>query len=867
MATEKQRQPTILKLKDDVLKDRPDLAWMQWELQGYMEELLKLGVDVNTNLLPSFVAIRDQESGNKWLISPLKILEAVGSHDVVQSILWWRSPDTLGSFQLNIHQVKNILCTDKTVLAQINQLLVKYPVEGITTISDPGTLSYTQLKILVKNNLYGLYFLNYTLTRTSRNLQSKAREWWWVYKAEDIAYTTHFAQNHIPQAMYSAIVLQNILQVARSWPNPIDLREAVDENYQDLLDWWQWPRNMVKKWAKAFNKEKILLNGVYNEEFRRLVALLKAKKWIDLKIEVSKDGFITKINGTPIIDNETQIDADKWFDVLALKRVFEPCHYTFYPLLSTDFAQANKNRVHDEYNYGFREYVANMTPEQRANRFAGAAPETALSTQVAWYKNRISYPHSPTEHGITWDGINKKAVEGHLDCVSRIKYLFMDADQIPDTYSYLWESEIDAYSYLWGANEYHHTFAEKLNPATIRMMTPGIYQNDHYFQIIASLQEWDVVGFGQEYPESRGGRKLTVQQPSKTKNTADIEASMSHGAVITRKTASNIWITMSSGEVGKWGPGVIEVPLFGPWGYYETMCLSQLQTPGLRTYKPLVFFGTVDKQRCAASMQERIQALGQRKIDIVNGTPVVDLDTYTVYHKAAGIDPVSKQRSNYCSQIARTNQQRLLAGMLAKSKIKYTDAKQHMQEIASSPRLGDIDFVYKQDWGDGNLEDITYRGFEGPEGNIICEQVYKQVLESLDAQKQWHTGVVPLLWDMYIDTAKWHRITIVYGKRGSETGYFVLDTLRGPAKFSLGKNGICSLSEYFASPLFYMNNESPYSRAYLRLKPIGVDMPTWDIVPFSVPNDYTSTSESITIEPDLDDIVLDEDSALVQETN
>lgn len=140
-----------------------------------------------------------------------------------------------------------------------------------------------------------------------------------------------------------------------------------------------------------------------------------------------------------------------------------------------------------------------------------------------------------------------------------------------------------------------------------------------------------------------------------------------------------------------------EVPLFGPDGYYEKACLSRLQTPGLGTYKPLVFFGTVDKSKCETSLQERMDALGDRQIEMVDGVPVVQLDTYKVYHKAAGMDPVSKQRANYCSEIARTNQQKLLAGTAAKNKIKFTDAKQHMIDVAASS-LEDGLYQYQQDW-------------------------------------------------------------------------------------------------------------------------------------------------------------------------
>ena len=62
MSNEQPRKPTILTLQDDIIKDRPDLLNTQLELEGYAQELLKLGVDVHANLLPSMVAIREQES-------------------------------------------------------------------------------------------------------------------------------------------------------------------------------------------------------------------------------------------------------------------------------------------------------------------------------------------------------------------------------------------------------------------------------------------------------------------------------------------------------------------------------------------------------------------------------------------------------------------------------------------------------------------------------------------------------------------------------------------------------------------------------------------------------------------------------------
>gem|GEM_PF-5757766 len=59
----------------------------------------------------------------------------------------------------------------------MNTLLQTSPIEGLTKIDDPRSLTYQQLKSLTHHNLYAFYFLNHTLTRTARNLQSKAREW------------------------------------------------------------------------------------------------------------------------------------------------------------------------------------------------------------------------------------------------------------------------------------------------------------------------------------------------------------------------------------------------------------------------------------------------------------------------------------------------------------------------------------------------------------------------------------------------------------------------------------------------------------------------------------------------------------------
>jgi hypothetical protein len=51
------------------------------------------------------------------------------------------------------------------------------------------------------------------------------------YDPEDVMYTTHFLHNHTPQAMYSAIVIQNILELARSPQFSIDFQKVgIDES-------------------------------------------------------------------------------------------------------------------------------------------------------------------------------------------------------------------------------------------------------------------------------------------------------------------------------------------------------------------------------------------------------------------------------------------------------------------------------------------------------------------------------------------------------------------------------------------------------------------------------------------------------------
>ncbi|MFA7284512.1 MAG: hypothetical protein WC004_01660 [Candidatus Absconditabacterales bacterium] len=817
MSSEQPRKPTILTLQDDVAKNRPDLLHTQLELEGYAQDLLKLGVDVHTNLLPSMVAIRQQESGDRGFFS-WNTVEQFGG------VVGIKGFKTLGSFQLNVYDIKRILCKEPEALHVVNTLLQTSPIEGLTKIDDPRSLTYQQLKSLTHHNLYAFYFLNHTLTRTARNLQSKAREWGGVYDPKDIAYTTHFAQNHTPQTMYSAIALQNILQLARSEPNPINLRDAVDENYQDSSFWNKVWRKDSGALTNVMDKSRIVLDGKYNEEFVRLLALLKQRKGIDIKIQTNADGAVTKVNGVALIDNEDTIDPDKGFDVTALKQLFDEYNYAFYPLLSSDFAEKNKNRVHDEYNYAFRQYVSNISPETRAKRFEGIAPDTALSQQVSSYRGVISYPQDQIQHGVQRDTVEQKATSGALDCIGWIKYLLLKRDAIPASYDYMSQHEIDTYSYLGGVNEYHHIFAEKLDPHSIHVVTPQTYQTNHYFQVISSLHEGDIVGFGQEFPQAQGGRQLTIQQPSQRKQSTQLDVSMSHGGVVTRVTANNVRVTMSSGEVGKGGEGVVELPLFGPDGYYEKACLSKLQTPGLRTYKPLVFFGKVDTARCETSLQERIDALGDRQVEMVDGVPVVQLDTYKVYHKAAGIDPVSKKRANYCSEIARVNQQKLLAGTAAKNKIKFTEAKQHIADIMNSGMDEGL-YQYQQHRGGESVEPIAYKGLSGVDGDVITEATYDELVPLLDDSRQGYKGYAPLVWDMYVDTAKGHRFTIVYGTYHDETGYFVIDTLRGPAKKSGGGTGICGLRDYFTTPGFYMNDrENPYAKAFLRVTPVGIDM-------------------------------------------
>lgn len=142
---------------------------------------------------------------------------------------------------------------------------------------------------------------------------------------------------------------------------------------------------------------------------------------------------------------------------------------------------------------------------------------------------------------------------------------------------------------------------------------------------------------------------------------------------------------------------MVELPLFGPDGYYEKACLSRLQSPAQGNYKPLVFFGKVDRAQCERSLQERADALGDRQMEMIDGVPAVYLDTYEVYHKAATVDPVSKKLANYCSEVARVNQQKLLAGTAAKNKIKFADAKQHIMDIVASD-IEDGFYQYQQSW-------------------------------------------------------------------------------------------------------------------------------------------------------------------------
>jgi hypothetical protein len=131
-------------------------------------------------------------------------------------------PSTLGPLQLNIHDFKKLLCNPKSksqfggkcMLDDINYIIQKYAPD-LQQITDPEKLTYEDLDKLMKNNAITFYVTYTNLWDHSRNLESMARRAVY-YDPEDVMYTTHFLHNHTPQAMYSAIVIQNILELART---------------------------------------------------------------------------------------------------------------------------------------------------------------------------------------------------------------------------------------------------------------------------------------------------------------------------------------------------------------------------------------------------------------------------------------------------------------------------------------------------------------------------------------------------------------------------------------------------------------------------------------------------------------------------
>ena len=222
-----------------------------------------------------------------------------------------------------------------------------------------------------------------------------------------------------------------------------------------------------------------------------------------------------------------------------------------------------------------------------------------------------------------------------------------------------------------------------------------------------------------------------------------------------------------------------------------------------------------------------------------------NLDDYRVIH-------IPSDGHAHCSQIARMNQEQILAWTKAVHNVIRGDAKMYIdylnQQFADRKIPAGKSFTYIKKFNDGTWP-ITFTWLHDQK-NIINPQTGNTIKEILMKSIKSSSTTSPHVREMFIDTEHKHRVTIVYGtgtiytietytdakwrrkKRKvpqNYTGLRCIDTLRGQWKNKTQDSpqfGKIPLDAYFNNPdAFRINDDTRnYTDLYLRSKaPIGFE--------------------------------------------
>lgn len=853
----KERKPSLMTLKQEVISKHPEIKQMEYKYTGYANELSSLGLRVDKDIITMMSVMRHQESGSEWLASDIyKYGELWAKWPIGKKLedRWLMNrPWTLGPLQLNIHDFRKLLCNPKSksqfggkcMLDDINYIIQKYAPD-LQQITDPEKLSYEDLDELMKNNAITFYVTYTNLWDHSRNLESMARRAVY-YDPEDVMYTTHFLHNHTPQSMYSAIVIQNILELARTPQFSIDFQKVgIDESRdRDRSDLKSKPFSIWdKKWSfdpsmNRYGLDKINLNGMYTDVIDKIVRAMNEKiieenkkindinesrpEWEDwtirkslISVQKNKSWCITAINGVSLFGKQ-------WFQVEEFQKIFMEYNMNFYPLLSQNFVEQNKDRVHDEYNFAFRDYMFNDIPGWN-EKFAWVIPPVNEYSdkigRLQWLKYDPSRKNASISRVPWWSG----QVSGNIDQTMLAAYMCMDITKIPPHYSYVGQSEINTFSLLWWLGNtdslYFHDMLS--NPSIVdqdsfSMITPNSYQKDDIFQIIPTLEPGMLVGFGNELPVTSGGKLFQVTtKPGESKK--EIPLNLSSGAVITRVSANQVRVAFADDQSGV----VSEVPLFGGWWLYQKLLGTAFQVSNTSPRKNIVF-AKLQKEKLEQEREIRLSQMNDNQIVIEDDKSVFILDNYKVHHRSWEI--IKGKKVNYCVQNARENMDDMLAGN--KRYIKYGDAKDITTELLQKAAAGK-DLSIETERVDGSKGMVNYKHLHADDIDIVSSEAYEHeygVLAKLDAVKNSCSSTnVPIIAEIYVDTEKWHKFIAVRWSMWWITDRYIIDSLRGAS--SKNPNKISLASEYFANTSnFYTKEErakwTQYHDLFIRSSAVG----------------------------------------------
>jgi len=412
-----------------------------------------------------------------------------------------------------------------------------------------ASLSYEDIREVLYNDTAALYLAHELCKQNITTIHAFANNAGITVRQPDVFLTGQLMYNVGASATYGAILQQELYKIAK------------EHNCSP-------PENFV-------------FDGSDGPQTQALLTCIRDLIGDDVVVEKTATGRISHL----VASGKRISVQDIWW--LAEFFSWRTYKHNYYPALDFGFLQNisqyswKKVRAHyvrntvDNARLEKRDRTYTGTIDRGSNRCVDRLRKLTTSSVVNYRRDDIDH-FSNDFHPSTgsWD----------LDCVDLVKLYHADRT---DNWRNTVDPKIKDYTDFTGM------FADQFRIHWF--ITPETYgDQNRYKDMLYNIRVGDVVGIWHEW---KGGKQIKwIDKPM----------SLSHGGVVSRieKNSAgevvNVWMLHSSWSADLWWIWPTEVKLFGPWGYYESVC--DYQNP-LSTKNAIVFWGLLGRNIMARNQK------------------------------------------------------------------------------------------------------------------------------------------------------------------------------------------------------------------------------------------------------------------------